>query len=266
MSILDPQATARGQAQRERIRDEMRVLLSQRAELAQLEKVAAVKEKTMRVAHDIRNPLAAIQAVCETLIIESDDPEQIQRLRLINSQVEQLAATLAGAVDATGDHDDAPETIDLPGLAESLINLLQYQTRDDLQFEIHLGNDLTCRLPPRGLTRSLYHLLHNAVEATMGCEQGRILLDCRREGPRLEISVMDNGTGLPPDLLRQGVRAYSAARGGTALGLCSVERFVIGLGGQLLLRNPETGGARVTMRLPADCHIPVARPDHPPRR
>jgi len=106
--------------------------------------------------------------------------------------------------------------------------------------------------------------LRNAAEASMGLEEGRILLDCRRQGPRLEISVMDNGIGLPPDLLRQGVRAYSAACGGTALGLCSVERFVIGLGGQLLLRNLETGGARVTMRMPADCHIPVVHSDDLP--
>jgi C4-dicarboxylate-specific signal transduction histidine kinase len=80
-------------------------------------------------------------------------------------------------------------------------------------FDIHLNHDLSCRLPPRGLTRSLYHLLQNAAEASMGRDDGRILLDCRRQGPRLDVSVMDNGIGLPPDLLRQGVRAYSAARG-----------------------------------------------------
>lgn len=265
MNIPDPQATARGQSEPERIRTEMRVLLNQRAELAQLEKVAAVEEKTMRVAHDLRSPLAAIQAVCDTLILESEDPEQLHRLRLINRQVEQLASLLAGALDATGDHDDAPETIDLHGLAQSLVNLLQYQTRDDLLFDIHLDRDLNCRLPPRGLTRSLYHLLRNAAEASMGREDGRIHLHCRRQGPRLDISVIDNGTGLPRDLLRQGVRAYSAARHGTALGLCSVERFVNGLGGHLLLRNRNSGGACVTMRLPADCRIPVTLPDDLPR-
>jgi hypothetical protein len=68
----------------------------------------------MRIAHDIRNPLAAIQAVCDTLILETDDPEQLHRLRLINRQVAQLATMLAGAVDATCDDDDAPEIIDLP--------------------------------------------------------------------------------------------------------------------------------------------------------
>jgi two-component system sensor histidine kinase PilS (NtrC family) len=266
MNTADPQATTRDLAQRERIRTEMRVLLNQRAELAQLEKNAAVKEKTMRVAHDIRNPLAAIQAVCETLILETEDPAQLHRLGLIHRQVDELASLLAGAVDATDDHDDAPETIDLQGLAQSLVNLLQHQTRDDILFDIRLHDDLNCRLPPRGLTRSLYHLLRNAAEASMGREDGRILLRSRRFGPRLDVSVIDNGTGLPVDLVRQGVRAYSAARRGTALGLCSVERFVTGLGGRLLLRNRDTGGACVTMRLPADCHVPVALPREQPGR
>jgi signal transduction histidine kinase len=264
MNASDPLETAHDQAQQASIRRAMRLLLNQGAEFAELEKVAALKEKTMRVAHDIRNPLAAIHTVCDILIRETKDPEKRDRLRLINHQVEQLSSMLAGAVDATRDRDDAPEPIDLEDLTLSLINLLQYQTRDDLLFQIHLDPDLDCRLPPRGLTRSLYHLLRNAVEASMGREDGHILIDCRCWGPRLEISVEDNGIGLPPDLLRGGVRAYSAAGNGTALGLCSVERFVNGLGGRLLLGNRDAGGARVTMRLPADCRIPVARPEDLP--
>ena len=264
MYSADPQATVHDQDQQAHTRSEMRLLLNQRAELAQLEKAAAATERTMRVAHDIRSPLAAIQTVCDTLILDTDDPERRDRLRLIIGQVEQLTSILSAAVEATRDHDDAPESIDPEDLVLSLINLLQYQTYDDLLFDVQLDHDLECRLPPRGLTRSLYHLLRNAVEASMGHGDGRVLLDCRRLGQLLEISVVDNGIGLPPDLLREGVRAYSTARNGTALGLCSVERFVNGLGGRLLLHNRETGGARVTLRLPADCHVPVAHPEDRP--
>jgi nitrogen fixation/metabolism regulation signal transduction histidine kinase len=261
MNIPDPQTTVREQDEvmRARILAEIRMLLRQRAELAQLEKVAAVREKTMRVAHDIRNPLAAIQAVCGSLIMETEDPGQRRRLEMISNQVDRLASALAGAVDGAREPDDEPVPIDLADLAQSLVNLLDYQTREDLGFRVRLGPNLACRLPQRGLTRSLYHLLRNAAEACAGRDSGKIVLDCRLDNPQLRIQVIDNGPGLPPDLLAGGLRAYATARPGRALGLCSVERFVNGLGGRLLLKNRQSGGACVTIVLPADCHVPVAR-------
>jgi two-component system C4-dicarboxylate transport sensor histidine kinase DctB len=240
-------------ASHEHFHEAVQALLDQRAELAHLEKAAALKERTMRVAHDIRNPLATIQAVCSSLILETDDTHQRERLELISAQVERLAATLAVAVEGAGDADDAPVPVDLRDLASSLVNLLQYQTRGSIHFAIRIDPDLHCRAPERGLTRSLYHLLRNAAEAVLGRPAAQVIVDAHRTGGELEIAVRDNGPGLPPALLEQGLRIYSAAQSGSALGLCSVERFLRGLGGKLLFGERATGGAEVRMLLPVDC-------------
>ncbi len=239
------------------------MLLSQHSNLAQWEKEAAVKEKSMRMAHDIRNPLAVIQAVCASLLLETEDPEQRERLRLISGQVDQLASALTGAVDGEIGPDDGATTLYLQHLCVSLVNLLRYRAGENVEFRIQVEPDLCCRLPERELTRSLYHLLSNAVDAVNRRGGGRVQITCRADGARLAIEVADNGPGLPPELVDKGPRRYAAERPGTALGLCSVERFVRNLDGRLTLGCSEAGGALIGLDLPIDCEEAAAQPPRP---
>jgi signal transduction histidine kinase len=255
MHIPDPEATALDQDRwlGERIRAEVKALLNQHEDLAHLQKAAAVKEKVMRMSHDIRNPLATIQAVCGSLILETEDAEQLQRLQTISNQVEQLSLLLAGAVNDQIDHEDVSTWVDLVYLSQSLVNLLQYQAQDGLEIHLHLSSALYCHLPQRALARSLYQLLYNAMEALDGYAQGEIHLELRKKDDQLQIDVMDNGPGLPEELLVNGLRTYAAVRQGCALGLSSVERFARSLEGRLELSNRDTGGACVSLLLPVDC-------------
>jgi signal transduction histidine kinase len=201
MNIPDPDTSVRApdDALLECIRAEVRALLSQRSSLADSEKAAAVKEKTLRVAHDIRNPLATIQAVCSSLLLETEDPERRERLQLINNQVGRLASVLSESVDRTTGPDEPPVSVNLGNLASSLVSLLQYQTDDDLVFRVQVEPGLCCRLPERDLSRSLYELLRNATDAVTGQDNPQVQLACRRADARVEIEVTDNGPGLPPN-------------------------------------------------------------------
>jgi nitrogen fixation/metabolism regulation signal transduction histidine kinase len=251
---LNKSALAHDYALLESIRTEVRALLSQRSDLADWQQAAAVMEKTLRLAHDIRNPLATIQAVCGNLLLETEDPEKRERLQLINSQVERLASFLSESVDAAASPDEPPISVNLEDLAASLVNLLQYQTDDDLVFRVQVKPGLYCRLPERGLCRSLYELLHNAADAVTGQGDAQVHLACRRENTHVEVEVTDNGPGLPPQLVQRGLRVYAAAT--PAVGLCSVERFVGSLEGRLMLGESASGGALVRMILPVDCLRP----------
>jgi len=235
---------------RERIRAEVKALLNQQKNLSHLEQNAAMQEKIRRMSHAIRNPLATIQAVCSSLILETEDSEQLERLQMINAQVDQLSELLTGAVDRVQDPEEHSD-IDLGELTRALVNLLQYQASTDLDIQLHLPRNLQCTLPVRALTRSLYQLLHNALEATQALSPAVVQLRCFSDDTHVEIHVLDNGPGFPATLLELGLRAYAAANPGSALGLCSVERFASGLGGRLELKNRDTGGAWVRLLLPA---------------
>lgn len=255
MNLPDPEASVPdhdGQL-RERIRAEVKALLNQQRDLAHLEKTAMMQEKLMRVSHDIRNPLTTIQAVCSALILEMEDSEQIQRLQMISKLVDQLSAMLTGAVDQGRDHHDVMTLIDLTEMLHSMVNLLQYQSYGDIDIRLDLTPNLCCTLPPRAFSSSLYQLLYNALEATRHRHPGEVRVKCRNEADELQIHILDNGPGLPRELLETGLRAYASAHPGAALGLSSVERFASSLGGRLELKNHDTGGAWVSLLLPVEC-------------
>jgi signal transduction histidine kinase len=107
------------------------------------------------MSHEIRNPLTTIQAVCGSLILETEDSEQLHRLYMISKQVDQLSSLLNTELDL----DERSTTIDLGDLSGSLVNLLQYQAREDLKIHLYLPSDPHCMLSIRALSRSLYHLL-----------------------------------------------------------------------------------------------------------
>jgi signal transduction histidine kinase len=172
---------------------------------------------------------------------------------MIIKLVDQLATMLSGAVDQGHDHDDVMIPIDLAELVHSMANLLQYQSCNSTDIQLDLTPNLRCRLPARGLTRSLYQLLYNALEATRHLQSAEIRLTCRNLGGLLQIQILDNGPGLPRELLEKGLRNYASAHPGAALGLCSVERFAAGLGGRLELKTRDNGGTCVSLWLPVEC-------------
>ncbi len=232
------------------VRSEIGRLLQQRAGLAESEKSAAIEEKTRRVAHEIRNPLAAIQAVCSTLLLEIDDPEQRRGIKMISGQVEKIAAALSDAVDNRGEPHDPPQPVDVGETIRSLVDLVRYQLPEDLELETELAPDLVCSVPERGLTRSLYQLLRRSVESLAGRHDGRICLRCTRDDASLRIEVADNGPGLPAALVDQGLHALAAQDSDLALELNAISRLVRSRGGEIRFANPEGGGAAVLLSLP----------------
>jgi two-component system phosphate regulon sensor histidine kinase PhoR len=102
---------------------------------------------------------------------------------------------------------------------------------------------------------ALRNLVANAV--TYSPERATIRIDVGREGSRSQISVSDDGPGIPPDdLTRVFERFYrvdkSRARdpGGTGLGLAIVKHLVELHGGTARAENRPGGGARFVITLP----------------
>lgn len=189
---------------------EFKALLNQREDLADLERAAAVKEKTLRVAHNIRNPLATIQTICASLLMEIEDVAHQERLRLITDQIEQMSSILSEAVNREDALDDRPTTVDIEELVCSLVNLLLYQNHDGISVQVEMEPGLTGCLPQGSLSVSIYQLLRNAAQALDGRDNGKIRLSCHTRASWLIVSVIDNGPGLPGELLEKGLRSYSS--------------------------------------------------------
>jgi len=99
------------------------------------------------------------------------------------------------------------------------------------------------------LEQALLALLTNAEQATAEHTQPRLWVQARQgRGGRLQISVRDNGPGVPAGLEREiFLPFFSAREGGQGIGLTVVRQLVHGMGGRVRHVRPIEGGAAFVM-------------------
>ena len=98
-------------------------------------------------------------------------------------------------------------------------------------------------------------MLKNASEAHAN---GPVTIDIATKnvsggaGPLVQLSVLDNGTGIETELLERLFEPYDSSKPkGTGLGLAIVKKIVEEHNGIVWADNPTAGGARIVMQLPA---------------
>jgi C4-dicarboxylate-specific signal transduction histidine kinase len=114
----------------------------------------------------------------------------------------------------------------------------------EAQFE--LGSPSLRLLADEGqLEQALLALFHNAEQATANLATPRLWVQARQgRGGRLQITVRDNGPGVPAGLERQIFLPFFSARGGgQGIGLTVVRQLVYGMGGRVRHVRPLEGGA-----------------------
>jgi two-component system phosphate regulon sensor histidine kinase PhoR len=213
------------------------------------------------VSHELRTPLTAIKGYLEALRDEPDDEEARQRfLEIIHRhtvRMERLVADLLrlARIDA-GQELAELAPCDVRALVTSLVADLEsvaHQRRQTIRVEIG-PEAANLVVDPGKLHDILRNLLENAI--AYGVEGGEIEIAARLAGGKHQLTVSDNGPGIPEEhLTRVFERFYrvdkSRARpGGTGLGLAIVKNLVNVLQGDITAGNRPGGGAVFTMKLP----------------
>lgn len=250
LSRLEKAHQARHRRMEIQVRDATRALVAQRAELARVERLAAVGEVAAALAHEVRNPLAAIRAACRSLIADTREDDTRERLRMIDEEVGRLTAIVDRPLRGTGHLPEAPGPVDLARLIRNLARLMKYQMPRSVALRMMLPRTLAAYLPPNGLRQALLNLIKNSQEALEG-RAGSVAIVAAPCEDGIEIRIEDSGCGFPPELLEDGIRRFVTGKeGGTGLGLAMAERYVRDQGGRLEIENRTEGGARVRMVLP----------------
>jgi len=209
------------------------------------------------VAHEIRNPLAALQSrserVQEELASGSNPAEAARLLDAIPVEVRRLDRILsnylsiARSVEGTGGCAIAPvvdETLEL--LAK---DLARTAVRTDV---VIASRDLRVRLAPGPLRQALLNLLLNAREA-MADKGGEIRIRADADGAWVRLEVSDNGPGISPRLRRRIFEPFFTTRtAGSGLGLAVVDSVVRSCGGRVEVRSEPHQGSTFVLVLPRD--------------
>jgi len=219
------------------------------------------------LAHELRNPLAAV-ANAASLLINSDAGEDHEWAKsVIARQSSHLAYLIDDLLDVSritaGKIRLRKEVIDVAPVlnrardsARPLVGARQHKLLCSYQTE-----SLWVEADPTRLEQIILNLLTNAAKYTpVG---GRIELSARAAGPEVHIMVRDNGIGIPPDripemfrLFAQGERSIARSEGGLGIGLTIVEKLVQMHGGRIEAQSGGiNSGSVFTVCLPAATRV-----------
>jgi signal transduction histidine kinase len=217
----------------------------------------ARRELVAWASHDLRTPLASMQAMIEALEDGLAEPadylptlrDQVRTLSTLVDDLFELARIDAGAL--TLELEGTP----IAGLVDSALRLVGPEaSARKIDLVSHLDRDATAPVAPDKLERVLLNLLTNALRHTPS--DGSVAVYLERQAGDVLVRVEDTGSGLPPEALgRMFERFWRADRarsgGGSGLGLAIARGLVEAHGGRIWAENRAQGGARVSFTLPA---------------
>ncbi|MEE3328561.1 MAG: HAMP domain-containing sensor histidine kinase [Myxococcota bacterium] len=232
-----------------------RDLIDQQRALARVERLSVSVEFAASLAHEVRNPLAAIQMSLSNLQSELEDDEITERVERISAEVIRLGSMVGDAVEFTRGDAEPASQFDLLAATDELFRLARYQVPSRIELDNQVPDRLVCCLPRRRLQVTLLNLIANSATA-IGEGTGRIKIEARPSESNLEIVVTDDGPGFPESVLVRGIHAFRGAyKDASGLGLAMARRLVRERGGEIELsnRSSEEGGrgARVALLLPS---------------
>jgi two-component system, OmpR family, sensor histidine kinase SenX3 len=235
------------------------VLVEDRTETRRVDAVR--RDFVANVSHELKTPVGALALLAEAVLGASDDPEAVRRFA---GRMQQEASRLSGLVQELIDlsrlQGDDPLSKAQPVHVDDVVNEAVDRSRALAETrEIELVNGGEPGLQVLGDEQQLIMALGNLVENAVNYSPShtRVALGVRRHGDLVEISVTDQGIGIPErDLERIFERFYrvdparSRATGGTGLGLSIVKHVAANHGGEVSVWSLEGSGSTFTLRLP----------------
>lgn len=256
-----PALTRTGEPELDRLVDALndagRRLAEARSRLLASERLAALGRMSAGIAHEIRNPMAAMRLKAENALAADEPARDRAALAAVLGQIERLDRLLGDLLGLTQPRPPVRVPTDVGRLIADVVRLhaeTAVAERVAVAPEIHLAPEDRPVLDGEQVGRAVSNLLLNAIQSLAGQPEAVIRLTGERvadpRGDRLRIGVRDNGPGVPPELGDRIFEPFETTRAsGSGLGLSIVREIARSHGGEVRL-VPSHAGAHFELDLP----------------
>ena len=226
-------------------------------ELLVSERMATVGRLSLKVAHEVRNPISAIELNAEMLqdIIrngsQADHDEASGLVTAIRDQVTALDELTEEYLAFARFPQPQFEDESVNHLVQELADFVRpVATRLGLSVQVQTDSSVpTIEIDRTLLRQAIMNLAKNGFEAMS--RGGQLTLATRVNGEAIEIAVSDTGPGITPEIAGRLFEAFFTTKTqGTGLGLGIARQITEEHGGELRWLNGAEGGATFTIRLP----------------
>ena len=226
--------------------------IRQRAEMTEQGLIAERSLTAAVLAHEIRNPLAALRFLLHSLRKNSDNAQKVaQSADTIDSELLRIHQLVTDYLEHEKARSFRVQNVNLLDAAAGLQMVMSEmfrQTNTEL-FTIPAGQDVIVSCDPHALRQVLMNLVLNAQQA-MGTN-GRITLKIGVDGSFGTLDVKDNGPGIPPEIREQLFKPFVTGKtDGHGIGLALVKRFVDNFGGSVQVESESGMGTTFHLKLP----------------
>jgi PAS domain S-box-containing protein len=251
----------------ERKRAEERLLQVQK-QLAESQKLDALGQLTGGVAHDFNNLLMIIGGNVNTIRRDSLNPKSVRALEAIDIAAQRAATLTKQLLTFARRQAVQPRPIQVADRLAELQDVLKSGAGSNVALNFEIAQDVwNIVVDPGEFETALVNLVINARDAML--EGGTITVSASNnlEKNQVEISVSDNGVGIPEDVAAKVFDPFFTTKGvgkGTGLGLSQVHGFAYQAGGAVALKSALGEGTTVTICLPRGPHDlrAEAKPDN----
>ena len=236
-------------------------------DITRTERLELVRQEFLsNVSHELRTPLTAIMAFVETLESGAkEDPESCQRfLSIIRKNASRMHDLIDDILELTaiegGNIQLRAAPVELHALVTDVCASLAAQaSAREITLRNNVAPEAIIYADARRLEQMLTNLVDNGIK--FGREHGAVTIS-HHSGPRDQISVTDDGDGIPAQHLERLFerfyrldRARSREMGGTGLGLAIVKHLALLHGGEVTVDSELGKGSTFTIHLPKNLSI-----------
>jgi len=221
--------------------------------LLRSEKIASVAELAAGVAHEINTPLSVIHNYIDLLKPNYIDSYSSDKLDRIKNQLSMISDIIGGLLSFSKIQSLPSKQLDITELVDDVVLLIQHKIISKnihLKWEKSKQNSYVSGDENR-LKQVLINLLINGIEAVL--EGGHIGIDIEQnENEWVEISIRDDGSGIPPHLMSKIFNPFFSTKAGkknAGLGLSICQHIIESHNGVITCQSGDEG-TTMGIRLP----------------